>query len=144
MKWFSEYLANTGLFAENEDVMLLLIILSFVGDTSCCDEKWTSAHIWSYYEWVMCCDCLYKLILMYASIYVRNKRSPNFKRRFIEKLLFKKNEIGKTNTQHMISHMKYSRFWESFDVILVNLKKNYSMKLMFSCLIQLTEKSRNL
>lgn len=35
----------TGLFAENEDVMQLLIILSFVGGASCCDEKWTSAHI---------------------------------------------------------------------------------------------------
>lgn len=139
----SEYLANTGLFAENEDVMLLLIILSFVGGTSCCDEKWTSAHIWSYNEWVMCWDCIYKLILMYASIDVRNKRSPNFKRRFIEKLWFKKMRLER-QTQYMISHMKYSRFWESFDVILVNLKKNYSMKLMFSCLIQLTEKSRNL
>lgn len=31
----------------------------------------------------------------------------------------------------MIFYMKYSWFWECFDVIFVNLKKNYSMKLMF-------------
>lgn len=97
MKWFFEYLVNIGLFVENEDIMLFLIIFFFVGDISCCDEKWISVYIWLYYEWVMCCDCLYKLILMYVLINVRNKRLLNFKRRFIEKLLFKKNEIGKIN-----------------------------------------------
>lgn len=75
LKRFSEYSANIGVFAEIEDVMQLLIILSFAGGTSCCDEKWTSAHIWPYNEWVRCCDCIYKLV-MYASVSVRNKRLP--------------------------------------------------------------------